>query len=476
MPAPDSSRTISLPADGLPLTPFEEHMLVDDRPTHPMVIVTRFDFVGDAPPANLEEAFLNTVQNEPLLTARIETAGGRRPRWVPGDMPRLHRSRGPRLGAGPSQWTPALPRLDPRSGPVLHAELVEHGDGWSIALAVHHAACDGLGTTGFMERWLLAVDGKPGRRRRPPEDVMAALLARGRIASSWSRFARMLPRLAKGLEGVKEFMAHDVTALADEDDASRVPRAEGPWQPAVVSATLDDTLVDAVEHRAKETGVRVNDLLAMALAATLGDHVAAAPHRQQSPQTPWIRIGIPMSLRTKDDHLLPAANRVSMIFLDRQPDDRHDRERLAAGIRDQMEIIEKHALGHIFPLSLAAGRLLPGGLRRSAHRPRPQCTAVLSNLGRFFDRTPLVAPDGAIRVGGSRMAGWWAVPPIRPGTALAACTHETCGHRTIAFHVDPDRLRPETAEGLLGRMVSELETLAATGMAPAMAAARGDTA
>lgn len=442
-------------------------MLADDRHSHPMAIVTRFDFVDDAPPANLEEAFHDALRHEPLLTARVENSPFRRPRWVPGEAPRLERSRAPRVADDLVQWTGPLPRLDPRSGPLLHANLVEHAEGWSIVLAIHHAASDGIGVIGFLERWLLAAEGKPGRWRRRPDDVMAALATRGRVAASWGGFARMLPKLAKGLEGVGEFMAHDVMALGGSHGQVRPERVQdstGPWQPAIVSATLDETVVQGLEDRAKSAAVSVNDLLAMAMTVTLGDHIAASPPSRRSSRQPWLRIGIPMSLRTKNDHLLPAANRVSMVFLDRQPEDRQDRDQLATGIRDQMEIIRTHALGHIFPLSLEVGRLLPGGLRRSAERPRPQCSAVLSNVGRFFQRTPLASPDGSIRIGGGRMIGWWGVPPIRPGTALAAGTHETCGRRTVTFHIDRDRLPPDVGQELLRRMANELETLAIEGL------------
>jgi hypothetical protein len=452
-----------LPSRGLPLTAFEEHMLLDDRPSHPMAIITRFDFTDAPPPDNLEEAFQTTLTAEPLLTAQVSARRGGRPRWIEASRPRLHRSRTPRIASDMVEWTGSLPRLDPATGSVLHAEVIEHDAGWSILLAVHHAACDGLGIVGFLERWLLAVEGKRGRWRRQPAATMAALTSRGRIATSWPEFIRLLPKLAKGLEGVGEFMRHDVIELSDAvadrlpDSASASP---APWQPLVLSVTVNEEVVAGLETTAKAHSVSVNDLLATALLVTIGAHVSQT-------ETDWIRVGIPVSLRTKNDHVLPAANRVGMVFLDRQPDDRHDRIRLAATVRDQMAIIRSHSLGHIFPMSLEVGRLLPGGLARTATRPKPQCTAVLSNVGRCFRHSPLADADGVIRVGGGRMTGWWGVPPIRPGTALAVGTHETSGRRTIAFHVDRQRFAPEAAQTLLHAMASEVTTLAAmTASAP----------
>ena len=97
MTDPTSLLPYHLPPRGLPLTAFEEHMLLDDRPSHPMAIITRFDFSGDPPPSNLEEAFQKTLAAEPLLTARVAARRGRRPRWIEAGRPRLQRSRTPRI-------------------------------------------------------------------------------------------------------------------------------------------------------------------------------------------------------------------------------------------------------------------------------------------------------------------------------------------------------------------------------------------
>ena len=69
-----------LPGNGLPLTAFEEFMLLDDRPSHPMVIVARFDFTDGPPPPALADAFEAALLQEPLLTARVTTRARRRPR------------------------------------------------------------------------------------------------------------------------------------------------------------------------------------------------------------------------------------------------------------------------------------------------------------------------------------------------------------------------------------------------------------
>lgn len=452
LPSPAGLPSSPLPTAGLPLTAFEEYMFLDDRPSHPMLIVARFDFEGGPPPPGLDEAFAATLRHEPLLGARIAAPRRGRPRWLTADPPVLEWATADD-GQASRSAAPAIPRIDPRTGPMLHARVLSAADGWSLVVTVHHAACDGLGLAGFMERWLLRAGGGAEPRAQGEKRGLAALRGRGRVAASWKEFARMLPKLAKGLEGVTQFLGREVAALgtaAPRLESAATAPPDACWRPAVITATLDADAVGRLDARAARQGVRVNDLLLGALLAAVGAKFTGGAGDRE----PWIRLAVPLSLRTKSDYALPAVNRVSMVFLDRRAADRLDEARLLRGLRDEMQLILDHRLGHIFPLSLEAGRWGPGGLARVTRRPKPQSTAVLSNLGRCFHRSPLAGPDGIVRLGTSRLTGWWMVPPVRPGTAVAIATHETHGQRTIAFHVDESRVPLDEA----GRMLDAMRT------------------
>jgi len=449
MNAPDDAE-VSLLAEGLPTTAFEEHMLADDRPSHPMVIASQFRFSGKPAREALSEAFDGVILREPLLRARIDDSRFGRPRWVPGPSPRLrHRA----AGQPPPIASIPTPSVSAREGPVLHAEIVEDPSGWTINLAVHHAACDGLGLVAFIERWLLAASGLHGRRPRPANEVLACLQARGRVAPSWSEFLRLLPDLRVGLAGVRQFMSRRVLELGTARQ-SRVERDGAVWSPVILVTEIDASTILHVEAAARAEGVTVNDILAAAFLAAVTEE--AAPGDSTATGGAWSRLGVPISLRTKSDHLLPAANRVSMVFLDRRREHCLDFRALVRGVHAEMELIRTHALGHIMPLSLELGRWLAGGLRRAANRPSPQATAVLSNLGRCFHRSPLMNRSGTLRIGESTLESWWIAPPVRPGTALAVATHETAGRRIVAAHVDPTALSPAIAQTILDRFVTWL--------------------
>jgi hypothetical protein len=441
-----------LPAAGLPLTPFEEHMLADDRGSRPMIIEARYDFSGGPPPAGLASAYEATLRDEPILTARVERRGGGL-RWMPSDpavLPPLQQTAVGDAAGGP-------PVIDPFAGPQIRTTLTERPGGWSLAVTVHHAACDGLGLVGFMERWLLRAAGREGRRERSAAGTAAALAGRDRVAASWGAFVRMLPRLKVGLQGVRQFVSRRVISLDPP------PVSEASAGATVAAISLDAQVLDGLEQAAKQAGCMVNDLLASAVIEVL----AELSERMTADQAlaaadGWIRLAVPMSLRTKSDYLLPAANRVSMVFLDRIPTDRRDRPRLVQTIRDEMELIRSHHLGHVFPLTLRVFRRLPGGLRRHSAQEETQSTAVFSNLGRCFHRSPLLDEQGRVRVGEATLEGWWIVPPIRPGTPLAFASHETAGVRTLACRAAMGRFSAAEVDGILASIAAVLRDVAAS--------------
>jgi hypothetical protein len=332
---------------------------------------------------------------------------------------------------------------------------VESPTKWTINLGVHHAACDGLGLVSFMERWLLEAAAIQGRRPRPANEVLAYLRARGRVATSWNGFLRMLPDLRVGLAGVRQFMGRSVVEIGTRG-AVRLERdlEAGPWTPEILVTEIDAETCLHVEGAARAEGVTVNDIFAASFLAAVTEAVEQSGTSVMGDG--WVRLSVPISLRTKSDHLLPAANRVSMVFLDRQRAHCDDQHALVKGVHAEMELIRSHALGHIMPMSLELGRLTPGGLRRAANRPAPQATAVLSNLGRCFHRSPLADPSGSLRIGESVLESWWIVPPVRPGTALAVATHETAGRRIVAAHVDPTALPPTAARSVMDRFTAWL--------------------
>ena len=66
------------------------------------------------------------------------------------------------------------------------------------------------------------------------------------------------------------------------------------------------------------------------------------------PSGGWLRLCVPISLRSDDHRGLPAANVVSMVFLDRRRNGLVDPEQLLRGICREMNQIKRLRLGEAF--------------------------------------------------------------------------------------------------------------------------------
>ena len=66
----------------LPLVPFEEHMLLDDRPAYPMSIFARLRFTGRVDRATFEAAAAITLQRHPMFQAVVREVKPGQFEWV----------------------------------------------------------------------------------------------------------------------------------------------------------------------------------------------------------------------------------------------------------------------------------------------------------------------------------------------------------------------------------------------------------
>ena len=161
----------------LPLTPFEEYMLTDDRPGCPMTFLFRLRFSGRFRREAFASALRTAVSRHPLLRAIVRPGG------------EIGRS-GSRPMLGNRGWSDAtgladgsLPHADPMDlsvAPGLRLWLSESEKATDLVAQFHHASCDGLGAMAFLEDLLVASRSElwggprrhfaPHARRRAPCD------------------------------------------------------------------------------------------------------------------------------------------------------------------------------------------------------------------------------------------------------------------------------------------------------------------
>jgi len=432
----------------LPLTPFEEYMLRDGTASHPMEFFFRLSFDGPLDAAAVAAATVVASRRHPLLASRIDDAPGRKPRFASEQPPAIRR-----VEAHDDLDLPPIPPLDTAAGPLVRLTVVDRPGGTQDVLAqFHHVACDGLGALAFLAEWCAALDASlcgtnpaagPGDAPEP-----SLLRHRGRYGLDGWKLLAMLPAQARGLEGIWKFCRHRPVGLAS---TGRRAEPDGRHHVQRASTHFSAHEARALRRAAVGAGVSLNELAAAALLEALLDTVAAGLPRHTRDV---IRLSIPMNMRRPADRRLPAANVVSMVFLDRSAAEIEAAD-LAHSLHDEMQLIRRLGLGMTFLFTLAAARGLPGGIARLVGDRTTAATALFTNLGRIFARAT-ERGTGQLRVGPRRLVAVEPLAPLRRGTPVGVAAVEYAGRLSFTLRTDPAALDIAATEAVRDAFAARL--------------------
>jgi hypothetical protein len=473
----------------LPLTAMEEFFFWDDRPAYPCSSFVRLRFSGCLDRAAFQRAVDTALSRHPLLTAKVEIAGRRRLRWslVENPAPVIVWEERPLDGR-----LPPATHLDLRReiGIRFHVRIDPVAAASDLTIQIHHACCDAAGIASFIRDLLVvyaavttvgqtflsaeerarataglpipgATAGLPSsvadtagqtgsgtqtleQMQLPPLDP-ALLAGRGRFGLSFGKLLAMAPRQLVGLLGARQFLmrrpAPVIPHQASPND-SPLPRE----YPATLSHAFDRETTAAVRRAATRQGVTPNDLLARDLFLALAEW-----RRRQNvaDDDGWLRMMVPINLRTAADRRLPAAVVVGSVFLDRRGPDFADPDRLLRGIHAEMELIKRNRLGFTFVFSLAVCRRLLGGLEKKVRADKCTVSCVFTNVGTLFAEAPLPERDGRIMAGNLTLVDLDTVAPIHPYSCVTMIAGLYAGRLSITLHYDPRPLSQAQAADLL---------------------------
>ncbi len=436
----------------LPLTAFEEFLLWEDRPAYPWSIFARLRFSGRIDRRALESAVQVIMPRHPLLTSRLEIRG-RRPFWVvqPGALPQIAWAEGPT-----GQAMPATGYQDLRKEIGLRLFVVENLDSCDVTLQFHHACCDGGGIEVLVNDLLIAYALAKGVRSRrlqlPPFDP-ARLARRGAYGLSFWTLLSMLPRQIVGLEGVRRFFSNAPSPLLPHQG---LPGDDPP--PAGFPATRTHTFTPvesaALYETARALGVTANDLLARDVFLALGEWRA---RHGAGDDDAWVRMMVPINLRSARDRLLPAANVVGSIFLDRRGSDLADPRKLLAGIARKLQLVKDNRLGLMIIYALRAFSLLPGGLKHNARRNKCTVSSIFSNMGKPLRRCPLPKERGRHVAGDVILEQIDGVAPIRPYNCATFLATDYAHRLTMTLRYDPRPVGAAQADDLAATFVRRVQ-------------------
>jgi hypothetical protein len=262
----------------------------------------------------------------------------------------------------------------------------------------------------------------------------------------------MLPQQLVGLHGARQFLMRKPAPIIPHracHNDSPLPKN----YPAVVHHIFDREATAGLRKAAMRQGVTSNDLLARDLFLALAEWRL---RRNIEDDGSWLRMMIPMNLRTTEDRLLPAANMVSSVFLDRRGPDFADPDRLLSGIHEEMDLIKRLRLGFTFIFSTAMCRWFPGGLEKQVRADKCTISCIFTNMGTPLAHVPLEHRDECIVAGDVTLEDAIWVAPLRPYSCVTILVALYARKLSVALHYDPRPLTDEQANDLLETYVRRI--------------------
>jgi len=399
-----------------------------------------------------------------LLRATVAVRGGRQLRWFSVDDPQpvICWESGP-LG-GP---LPPAAHQDLRREIGVRFHIRTNGGASELTVQFHHACCDGMGGGQFIEDLLLSYAQACGD---PPAQYKLAPLDSRKLQQRW-RFGltipallRMAPRQLMGALGGWRLITRSPEPLIPE---RRAPNRDRPSQgyPATLHHLFDEETTALARRTSQRLGATLNDLLARDLFLALA--------RWRSRQNldgdgHWLRMAIPVNLRTPEDGLLPAANVIGNAFLDRRGPDFVDADRLLQGIHEEMGRVKRGRLGLAYIVLANVFRLLPGGLKRKLRADQCVMSCMLTNLGASFIRLPRLDDRGRGTAGNVALDDLDFVAPIRPYSCVTLGI-ATCARKLgITLHYDLRFLTERQAADLFETYVGQIRVSMAASPQPVL--------
>ena len=355
---------------------------------------------------------------------------------------------------------PNSERIDLRSETGLRVWVRYSDLKTQLRFQFHHACCDGTGAYRVIEDVLVAYhaacNGESVDFSLRPIDP-SSIARRDRIElgqfSIWKRAWRNC--LVHPLR-----VARCVILRPDPILHPSVDRA---------ADTCSSRLLDLPTHRLNKSQSKLLRQVAFAANATtnellLRDLLLTLDQWNESHGTHsrngMLRILVPMSLRTKREDEMPAANYMSLVSVTGREASLERPQQLLAEIVAEMSFIRRWRVDGFLHEEGKVVRSLPA-IAEVLRRMAGVCvlSSALTNMGKIFARAPLPRKHGKIQSGRLLLETVSGAPPVSSFPATFGC-HWYAGELILAMNYDRHRLAKNDANRLLSSYVQQLEATA----------------
>jgi len=439
----------------LRMTSIERFHLLDDQPAWPNWIGSILDFEGVVDPVLARKAIDIVLPRHPMIASRVSSRSGH---WEvdPGAEPVIRFETCEDI-----DQQPFPPRPDIRRSAGSMFVAYTDGRRTRIWLLIHHALCDGIGGLQFVREWMQVYDGLFHCRTELPRLGKldpATLGKRNKLYLASRRYLVHLWKQPIALFGAMKFIFRKFVILGDKQPGNVSSRAaqEIPGWPVMKSADIGAVATGKIRRAARKARVSLNDWVAGCLFEALLSSLAKTP-TENGPQ--HIRLIVPISLRSAIDRALPAANRTTLVQLDRCQADTVPRIRLMQGIAYELGLIRSWQLDRLFLIAMRVVGCSNLLLRRNARWQKYRATTLLTNLGKPLLRLGLERDsESRLQSGNLVLTSMDLVPPVKNGMPVSFAVHQYRKWIRISMQYDPAALSEPAASRILSEFASRIES------------------
>ncbi len=452
---------VSSPLFPLPLSDFEYYMLSDDRPTHPMVFVMTVRVSGTLSEQPLRESLAELQISHPLLDCRVEKLRGRGWCWVrqtePAELLDWHSTDHARV----VEFVPTVRTISLTHERGIFVDVRAAAECATVTLFLHHACCDGIGALQLIGELFARYgkktagpDSKHPEFEPPDADV---LRQRENYDAGESSAARQRKSLKRSFGKIARLLLRKPVVLAGSAGLSAECRDSG--RRAIQSQQLPRHVNRSLRAVAAQQNVSINDLFICEMML----HIRDWNRRARQPfGRRWIRLAIPLSMRTRLHDRAPACNIVSYALVTRREQECDDPDALLQSIHQQTSDVLFNREGIVCLKLFRVLRKLPAAMKMFLSLKSCLSTLVLSNIGdvrrRFGGRFPL--QDGKWIAGNLVVEQLHGVAPVRPNTRAAVSIGEYAGDLSVSLRTDSMAMNAADSARFLTEYLDRLRLLA----------------
>ena len=445
----------------LPLAPFEEYLLVDDRPGYRMTFLVEQTFDGEINRPAFDVGITEASLRHPLLSAVVQKRRLLSWRWLSAGNAR------PNVNWGSLNEPVVFPE---EPGIDLTQEIgvrffVRVGNGQSrLVTQFHHACCDGMGAIQYLSDLfagytrVLFPDAKKHPYYQPA--LASHLLRRADLQVHRDRTMPWIRLFFRTLVYAWKYGIHPAKPLARAIPSSGL--ATPLVYPGTLTRTLSDSAQRALRQVARRCDVTVNELLVRELLLAIRDWNQRHSSVKESDQ---ISIMVPTNLRNLDHDHMPSANVMGLVAFQRSVSEMNQPEKLLESIKEESQFYKRWRYGAAALDGMKVLRWFPGALRLILNRKQAVSSAILSCIG---DPSLAIAANFPVNEDGNPVFGNLVfsdlntAPPIRPLTHASFTTWHFSNKLRLGARFDSTVFTQETAQELLDLYADRVIELAAS--------------